>query len=554
MSDGSNELPERLQSEPQTVPQPSDRSVEKIAEGRNGQAPPNLLPAAQDTVNLDLPVYAAANHTENGEVQNDELVRNNQQAQPVRSAVEHEVDIFQPNPSNRIQSIESLIDAVALATHEEYLAAGDLGHEADEPEPKLLSPLIDLVRRDSGDPRIYVCLFKSFQDFFSSPAIEYDGRWRHVPQLPPGLQKSLLLPTRLKNYGTTRQLFDDICALLQQHAPLFENQCKLLAYWSLASWFPDFLPFVPRLTITGPPFAADLLLRVLRSVCRRPVSLAAMSPAVLRAIPFDELMPTLLIREERLSKKMAALLDASDQSGYLVVSGKDMRQFYCAKCLYLGEDGNGMASRLPGIHVHVTKNRSFAVRALPSADVTQDLQNRLFSYRAVNHDHVESSMFGVSGFMPEFCAVARALGAPIVDDPELQTGIIELLKEQNDQAQVDRASGLNAIVLRAVLSHCHQGDQQQAFVREIATTVNQIYKQEGESLKVSNESVGHVLRNLGLYTRRLGSTGRGLTLDNAMRLRTHELAYAHQVIPDSIDPPLCGYCHNLQTSQRSQLM
>jgi len=550
MSDGSKEIPDHLRSEAQTAPQPSDRSAGKTAEGRNGQAQPSMLPTAQDTRNSDL-LADAANHTENADDQNQELVATEQQPEPCESSLERELEIFEPGPAN---SIETLIDAVALATHDEYLAAGDLGYEADEPEPEFRTPMIDLIRRDSGDPRIYVCLFEFPRKFFCSSEIEYGGRRHHVPQLPPGLQKSLLLPTQFSNYGSARQLFDDICALLQQHASLLENQCKLLTYWCLASWFPDFLPCIPRLTITGPAFAADLLLRVLRTVCRRPVLLAGMGPAALRVIPFDELMPTLLIREERLSEKMAALLDASDQPGYLVVSGKDVRQFYCAKCLYLGEAGTGKAGKLPGIHVHVARNRPSPVRSLPFDHLTQDLQNRLFYYRAVNHDYVESSMFGVSGFMPEFCAVGRALGAPIVDDPELQIGVIELLKEQNEQAQVDRASGLNAIVLRAVLFHCHQDDQQEAFVREIATTVNQIYNQEGESLKVSNESVGHVLRSLGLYTRRLGSTGRGLTLDNAMRLRAHELAYTHQVIPDSNDPPLCGYCHDLQVLQRSRLM
>jgi hypothetical protein len=102
----------------------------------------------------------------------------------------------------------------------------------------------------------------------------------------------------------------------------------------------------------------------------------------------------------------------------------------------------------------------------------------------------------------------RGTGAVMVHDLELQSGIIELLKERDEQSRVDRASGQDGTVLKAVLWHCHQPDQQQVFAHEIAATANQIYSEEGESLKISSETVGHVLKNLGLYTRRLGNAGR----------------------------------------------
>ena len=49
-----------------------------------------------------------------------------------------------------------------------------------------------------------------------------------------------------------------------EYLALINNQDEILAYWCIASWFPDVLDFIPRLTITGPGFAADVLLRVLR--------------------------------------------------------------------------------------------------------------------------------------------------------------------------------------------------------------------------------------------------------------------------------------------------
>ncbi len=106
------------------------------------------------------------------------------------------------------------------------------------------------------------------------------------------------------------------------------------------------------------------------------------------------------------------------------------------------------------------------------------------------------------------------------------------------------------MVLRAVLFHCHQSDQE-VFAPEIATTVNRIYREEGESLKVSSETVGHVLKSLGLYSRRLGGGGRGLMLDKPSQVQAHELSHAYEVLPAVPD---CGYCHRLQLPQSEQVV
>ena len=418
--------------------------------------------------------------------------------------------------------------------------------------PRPVSPLVELIR--STDRRILVCLFREEHGSCISTGAKFRDSGINLPRLPPVLYKSLLLPTQLKKYGSARQLFQSVCAFFRQHVMLSEKQCMLLSYWSISSWFSDLLPFIPCLAITGPAFVADFLLRVLHCVCRRPVLLAGMSPAILRALPVGELMPTLLIREPQLSKRMAALLEASTQPGCLMASGSELRRFYCAKCVYLGENAQQSILRPHSIHIRVAGNGFNPARSLPANDVAQDLQDQLLYFRFVVHDAVASSKFTVPGFLPEFCAVAQALSAAFVDDPELQVGIIELLKDQDQQARVDRGSGLNAMVLKAVLFHCHQGEQQQLLVREIASTVNRIYVEEGESLKISNETVGHVLKNLGLYTRRLGNRGRGLVLDKNMQLRTHELGLANQILPETAGAPPCGHCHKLQISQTEELV
>jgi hypothetical protein len=371
-----------------------------------------------------------------------------------------------------------------------------------------------------------------------------------VPKLLPALSESLLLPTDLEGYGTTRNLFNSIRDLLKRYVTLLKNQDELLAYWCVATWFPDALDFIPRLTITGSRSSADLLFRVLRCVTRRPVMLAGMNSAVLKTIPINELMPTLLIREPRLSKRAAELLDALDQKDYFVASGADLSQFYCAKCIYLGEDQIREAVVPDGVHVHVGEIRLSTLH-LPTDSEIEKFQNQLFRYRAFHYDRVKLSRFAAHGLLPELRAVAQQLGSAIVGDDDLQKGIIDVLKEQSEQARVDRSSGRKAMVLRAVLFHCHQNDPKQVFAREIAATVNRIYREEGESLKVSGETVGHVLKSLGLYSRRLGNAGRGLILDKSTQIQVHELSQAYEVLPAVPD---CGYCHRLQSPQSEEVV
>jgi hypothetical protein len=434
------------------------------------------------------------------------------------------------------------------ARSEEAAATASLRLHTSEPNLQ-----IDLAREKAGKRsiRVSVVLWRP-----AGPTLQYEsstyfrGKRYFVPELPPALSESLLLPTGLEDYGSTRDLFNSIRDLLRQYLTLFKNQDELLAYWCIASWFPDVLDFIPRLTITGPRFAADLLFRVLRCVSRRPVLLAGVNSAVLKAIPINELMPTLLIRESWLNRRKAELLDASDQKNYFVASGTDLRQSYCAKCVYLAGDQNSQALVPDGIHVHLGDIRLPSFQ-LPTDQETESFQNKLFRYRSLHHDRIKFSGFTAEGLLPELRAVAQQLGSAIVGDDDLQKRIIDVLQEKSEQARVDRSSGLKAMVLRAVLFHCHQDEQPQAFAREIAASVNRIYSEEGESVKVSSETVGHVLKSLGLYSRRLGNGGRGLMLDKSIQSKAHELSHAYDVLPEA---PACGYCHKLQLQQSEELV
>lgn len=409
------------------------------------------------------------------------------------------------------------------------------------PDLSRITPFSDLIRKANGaieslslggyDAQV-VSLLKNPGGTLKDPS----GR---VPLLSTGVHRSLVLPTGFKPFGSTEELFSSIADLLEKHVPLPKIERLLVTFWAMATWFADVMQLCPTLVVTGCGAAANLLLQTLVPVCRRPLLLAEPSTATLRALPLGELMPTLLMRSQQLNKQMTALLGDSTHPGYLVSTGKDFQQVYCPKCIYVGEDVDDQLKVSSSIRIHVGGNISRAFSLPPAGDVITDFQNRLLMYRLLSRDKVASSNFHVSSFRPEISAIAEALGSAIVDNVELRQGIVRLLQAQDEHARMEQSSGTIGTVLRALLFHCHQSDEERVFVREIASTANRIAIEEGEVVKLSNEKVGHVLKNLGLYTRRLGNAGRGLFLDKPTQVRTHRLSEAYDVLKTQAG---CSFC------------
>lgn len=78
----------------------------------------------------------------------------------------------------------------------------------------------------------------------------------------------------------------------------------------------------------------------------------------------------------------------------------------------------------------------------------------------------------------------------------------------------------------------------------IATEVNRIAQARGERLHYSTETIGHLLKKVGLSTRRLGKAGKGLAMDLATMARVHELATVYGGVgleqgENNLNCPLC---------------
>src|ERR1019366_1408202 len=61
-----------------------------------------------------------------------------------------------------------------------------------------------------------------------------------------------------------------IKATIMAQTCLPEDDCALLTYWVMSTWFQDALAVLPCLVITGPAYDAKIVLHALRDFCRRP--------------------------------------------------------------------------------------------------------------------------------------------------------------------------------------------------------------------------------------------------------------------------------------------
>ena len=338
------------------------------------------------------------------------------------------------------------------------------------------------------------------------------------------------VPTASTPYGTTAQLFDRIEKAIAGQGCLSERASRLLTYWTLASWFPDAVSLAPGLAILGPAYEGDLVLRTLRSFCRNPLMMTGITLADLKKINW-RMPPTLLCYAPGLSKQMAAILGSAAARGYLAGGAGNYLDFYCSRAVYIGDEV--AVDRIPRCSIQVnilptaTTRASNRASRLTEVEI-QDLQNMLMKYRLQNLVNVYHAEFDATGLTSDTRAVANALGAAIVDDPELQSNLISLLTPIESQREADRSTGIEAVTVQAALNLGHAG-KQELLAGEIAAEVNRIQKACGERLTYSAEKVGHSLKKVGLYTRRLGSAGRGLVLDLAVMVRLHELAAVYGV-------------------------
>jgi hypothetical protein len=351
------------------------------------------------------------------------------------------------------------------------------------------------------------------------------------------------LPSPTKLDSEIGELHNRIKQIIAARTRLSDSVSGLIAFWAISTWFLEAFTVFPCLVITGPAHEAMVVLIVLRDLCWIPALLAGFKRADLRELWGYR---TLLIAEPYLDNRTAALLGNLTNRDFILVDQGNYLHGAGSRAIYIGEEIK--IKRIQhSVYIDVT-TPPHVDPPIPSQsrpETIDSLRNRLLKYRNRNLGKVRSLGFDPRVLSPEAHAIANSLGSCLVDAPQLQMELVALLRPQHQQQIADRSDSVEALVAGVALAFCHQG-KDEIYVKEIAAEVNRLLVARGETMQLSPEKVGHKLKKVGLFTRRLSQAGNGLTLDQATRIRLHEVARAWRG-EDSIEDT-----ENLHCQQCSQ--
>jgi hypothetical protein len=373
---------------------------------------------------------------------------------------------------------------------------------------------------------------------------EVNDKVYRAPQMNSTSLRALRLPGHIASYGSTRGLFDDICKVFTQCTDIAEEHVWLIAYFGLANWLADRLlvaPFLFVIASLGTP--RSQLLRLLSCLCRHPLMLVEVTPAALSSLA--SLRPTFLFDEPNLSRRAERFLYATNNHSHTFLRNDRIVDVFSPKVICSREPLRDAS--LASQALQITLNP--AGRQVPFLEdsvcerIADEFQSKLLQYRLTNLRRIRTPEIDVSELTVPMQDVARAFASCVADDEELQLGVVQLLRERDQDIYLDPSTELESVILEGLLFCCHNNGRPQVLSGELADIVNTIWEKRGEGRQTTPESVGWKLRALDLRTEPIDGTGKGLRLTEAVRARIHSLAQAYRVPSLRQAAPLtCPHC------------
>ncbi len=402
----------------------------------------------------------------------------------------------------------------------------------------------ELVRSSSGEVELLIWDGKSAQ---ITGQFVRDGKIFVPLRLDPTILRSLQLPSKTLEYGSTRKLFTEIFGLISRATQGANSLSELLTLVVFATWRSKSLPLAPYVWIVTPPTTNWApVAQLLKLLCRRALMVHEISLRGLRVLPM-ELQPTLLTEVFEPTRRMLHLLRASTRRGALIEAGGKAVDAGCPIIVFAPEPLRDPASAGFPLELVLPPTREYIPPMDPSEAerIASKYQPMLLYYQLLNSTVRRAPTFDVSQFTVAMQQLAYSLAASIVDDDELQARIVPLLKPLDSEIQVRYTSFLPAIVSEVLLSRCHTTTGNNFPVTDMTVDVNTVLRGRGEELQVSPEAVGWTLRGLGLHTDFTSGGRKALVLSSGARGRVHQLAAAYGVrtlreLPEKIKCQLCA--------------
>jgi hypothetical protein len=316
------------------------------------------------------------------------------------------------------------------------------------------------------------------------------------------------------------ELLNRVQGIIITHTYLTEDASMLLAYWVISTLFQGVLAVAPCVVITGPAREAGMVIKLLNSLCRD--SFLMNGGGKLTKLRLG-VVGTCLLWESSLTNKTAALMSWSTTQGIPF-------SHFGSKAIYVGED-------LPrqriahSIHIQAAgvSNVERDVTIRSTSEIILSARARLQLYKESNRNAVNGRPAWIAPTLsPDAGAIFCAFCAGIGDSKRLREEIVRLLQPHDQHRDAERSGSHEGLVVAALLK-LSQPEKTQLYVKEIAAEVNRVQESIGESVRLNPEKVGHSLKKVGLFTRRLSHAGNGLLMDQETKARLHHLAPSYHV-------------------------
>jgi hypothetical protein len=356
------------------------------------------------------------------------------------------------------------------------------------------------------------------------------GRRLYTPaDIPASVLRQMCLPAKPANCRSARVLFDALVQSFRETLRLSTREAQVSAYFEIATAFVDCLRIAPCLTV----FAAETgdalqYLQVLGASSRHVLTLADLQSGGVSELPRG-LYPTLLFCQSAFSSAAVRTLLASQHRGFGVLQCGGIADPYCAKAIVVDEATPEELAAMPCAQVYLAPDRDpLVVSDAVLFNIATTLQPRLLDYRLKNFDAVRSSTFDVPQFVGPTREIARAFGACIVDDPELQAGVVAVLRAEDEATRGARWTKPDALVVEALMVACHEPNRTSVYVGGLTNILNGILLGRNEGIQFKPRKVGEILRAMNLVGDR-DAKGYGFLLMNEVRRKIHELARTLEV-------------------------
>jgi len=369
--------------------------------------------------------------------------------------------------------------------------------------------------------------------------VEFRSKIYHPLHIDPSILLAMRFPTKREHFGSTAELFTEMRQAFMSHG-FSEDVALPTTYFDFATWFPELLPAAPCLLLTGPPAEARLLLELLGCMVRHSLLLGQIAKSDLCSLPMD-LQPTLLINQVKNGGSACELMNISGHRCAFIPKNQRLVNVYCAKAIYLGENGECGNYGDSAIRIHLPSlgGRFPILDAKDKLEISRKFQSRMLDYRCGNILGVRQSIFDFPEFDSGIRILGRILGAPIVDAPELQADLHPLLRDCQERALEARSSNPHYVTIEALLFHCHKEPGEKVHVSKITKTVMAILKARGETTQITPEEIGKILRKHGFFPKR-DADGSAIRLNDAACNNVHQLAHRFHLA--ALQQGQCSLC------------